>query len=428
MADYEQTKVEQSSSAGESSDEDDGGDEEVVGGEKKKKKKGLKEKIKEKLGGDEKKDEEKVVVEHTEAVAVSADDETAVVIETVEEQTVLVAPEEEKKGFLEKFKEKLPGGAPKKPTPEEVPAATAETEQEKKGLLGKIMEKLPGYHKAEEKKEGILCGQDDEIAATVHDYVLASIPDLLLQSFLHPIRIFLRSQSITLPLTYAAAAAALLHLPLNCALVFYLCLGIRGVAFASVCTNLNLLLLLVLYIYFSGVHRQTATLDFSIDCFKGWRSLLNLAILSAISVCLEWWWYEIMVLLCGFLLDPKSTVASMGILILIAGDQDKGYGLALPHRTPRHISVEAVLQVVLLLVQGAGCDQLEFSLLHRVKVVWGNRGGATGGFTALVDVPSGSTSATATVASAIREGPLLLSHQLISCGEDMAEATMTGGD
>ncbi|KAG6499097.1 protein DETOXIFICATION 49-like [Zingiber officinale] len=161
----------------------------------------------------------------------------------------------------------------------------------------------------------LLCGQDDEIAAAAHDYVLASIPDLLLQSFLHPIRIFLRSQSITLPLTYAAAAAALLHLPLNCALVFYLRLGIRGVAFASVCTNLNLLLLLVLYIYFSGVHRQTAALDFSIDCFKGWRSLLNLAIPSAISVCLEWWWYEIMVLLCGFLLDPKSTVASMGILI-----------------------------------------------------------------------------------------------------------------
>ncbi|XP_042460095.1 protein DETOXIFICATION 48-like [Zingiber officinale] len=278
---------------------------------------------------------------------------------------------------------------------------------------------------------GILCGQDDEIAATVHDYVLASIPDLLLQSFLHPIRIFLRSQSITLPLTYAAAAAALLHLPLNCALVFYLCLGIRGVAFASVCTNLNLLLLLVLYIYFSGVHRQTATLDFSIDCFKGWRSLLNLAILSAISVCLEWWWYEIMVLLCGFLLDPKSTVASMG---QGSGEPSgaengrEGGEVTDVEGTPRHISVEAVLQVVLLLVQGAGCDQLEFSLLHRVKVVWGNRGGATGGFTALVDVPSGSTSATATVASAIREGPLLLSHQLISCGEDMAEATMTGGD
>jgi len=33
------------------------------------------------------------------------------------------------------------------------------------------------------------------------------------------------------------------------------------------------------------------------------------------SVCLEWWWYEIMVLLCGVLADPKAAVAAMGILI-----------------------------------------------------------------------------------------------------------------
>lgn len=51
------------------------------------------------------------------------------------------------------------------------------------------------------------------------------------------------------------------------------------------------------------------------DCFKEWKSLLNLAIPSCISVCLEWWWYEIMILLCGLLLNPRATVASMGILI-----------------------------------------------------------------------------------------------------------------
>ncbi|KAJ6672009.1 PROTEIN DETOXIFICATION [Salix viminalis] len=51
------------------------------------------------------------------------------------------------------------------------------------------------------------------------------------------------------------------------------------------------------------------------ECFKEWKTLLNLAIPSCISVCLEWWWYEIMILLCGLLLNPRATVASMGILI-----------------------------------------------------------------------------------------------------------------
>ncbi|THU63749.1 hypothetical protein C4D60_Mb01t19100 [Musa balbisiana] len=102
------------------------------------------------------------------------------------------------------------------------------------------------------------------------------------------------SSIITLPFTYCAAAAALLHLPVNYVLVSVLRLGICGVALASVCTNLNLLFLLLVYIYSSGVHQHTGALNFTAECLGNWRSLLNLAIPSCIGVCLEWWWYEIM--------------------------------------------------------------------------------------------------------------------------------------
>ncbi|KAG1354587.1 protein DETOXIFICATION 49 [Cocos nucifera] len=161
----------------------------------------------------------------------------------------------------------------------------------------------------------LLCGQDAAISAAAQSYILFSLPDLFLQSFLHPLRIYLRSQSITLPLTYAAALAALLHIPINYFLVSVLRLGIPGVALASVWSNLNLLLLLVAYVYLSGIHKSTGGMIPSAESFRGWSSLLNLALPSCVSVCLEWWWYEIMILLCGLLLNPKSTVASMGILI-----------------------------------------------------------------------------------------------------------------
>ncbi|XP_072967609.1 protein DETOXIFICATION 49-like [Typha angustifolia] len=170
----------------------------------------------------------------------------------------------------------------------------------------------------------LVFGQDPYIVSAAHSYLIYSVPDLLLQSFLHPIRIYLRTQSITLPLTYAAAAALLLHLPINYLLVSVLGLGIRGVALASVFTNLNLVLTLMAHIYFSGVYElddDTMTNDnnnnnsSSGKISQGWDSLLNLAIPSCVSVCLEWWWYEIIILLCGLLADPKSTVASMGILI-----------------------------------------------------------------------------------------------------------------
>ncbi|KAI5670138.1 hypothetical protein M9H77_10502 [Catharanthus roseus] len=161
----------------------------------------------------------------------------------------------------------------------------------------------------------LLCfGQDESIATEAQSYLIYSIPDLFAQSVLHPLRIYLRSQSITLPLTFCAALSIFLHIPINYFLVVKLNLGIKGVALSGVFTNLNLVASLIVYVLVSGIYKKTWG-GLTSECFKGWKSLLNLAVPSCISVCLEWWWYEIMILLCGLLLNPKATVASMGILI-----------------------------------------------------------------------------------------------------------------
>nr|TKW11584.1 hypothetical protein SEVIR_6G241700v2 [Setaria viridis] len=167
----------------------------------------------------------------------------------------------------------------------------------------------------------VAAGQDPDIAAAAYDFILCSLPDLAVQSFLHPLRVYLRAQSVTLPLTYAAAAALALHVPINCLLVHSLRLGIRGVALGAVCANLNLLLFLAAYVYLSGLMHGNgdgdgkATTPAAEDGAVEWGCLLRLSVHSCMSVCLEWWWYEIMVLLCGFLADPKAAVAAMGILI-----------------------------------------------------------------------------------------------------------------
>ncbi|XP_020589776.1 protein DETOXIFICATION 49-like [Phalaenopsis equestris] len=159
----------------------------------------------------------------------------------------------------------------------------------------------------------LLAKQHPSLASAAHSFLIFSLPDLILQSFLHPIRIFLRSQSITLPLTTSAAFAAAFHFPINLLLVSYLNLGVPGVALSSLFTNSILLLFLILYLHFSGLLTSLPDKQDKEDC--GWRALISLAIPSCFSICLEWWWYEIMVLLCGYLLHPQSTVASMGVLI-----------------------------------------------------------------------------------------------------------------
>ncbi|KAG1366703.1 Protein DETOXIFICATION 48 [Cocos nucifera] len=158
------------------------------------------------------------------------------------------------------------------------------------------------------------CGQDEQISSTAHIFITFAIPDLVFLSLLHPLRIYLRSQNITMPVTYCSFVSVILHVPLNYLLVVRFGMGIAGVALAMVWTNLNLLLCLLLFVLVSGVHKESWVSP-SVDCLKGWSALLRLAIPTCASVCLEWWWYEFMIMLCGLLVNPKTTVASMGILI-----------------------------------------------------------------------------------------------------------------
>ncbi|OVA12484.1 Multi antimicrobial extrusion protein [Macleaya cordata] len=156
--------------------------------------------------------------------------------------------------------------------------------------------------------------QDPNITRLAHTFLIFSLPDLLTNSFIHPIRIYLRSQNITHPLTLASTAGAIFHVPMNLLLVSYFRLGVTGVAAASAASNLFVLLFLVSYVWFYDLHVPTWSAP-SRECLTGWKPLIRLAVPSCVSVCLEWWWYEIMIVLCGLLVNPKATVASMGILI-----------------------------------------------------------------------------------------------------------------
>ncbi|RRT62043.1 hypothetical protein B296_00043702 [Ensete ventricosum] len=158
------------------------------------------------------------------------------------------------------------------------------------------------------------CGQDEQISSTAQTFIAMAIPDLIFLSFLHPMRIYLRSQNITFPVTYCSFVSVVLHVPLNYILVVHWKMGVAGVALAMVWTDLNLFICLLLFILFSRVYKDSWVSPSS-DCLRGWSELLKLAIPTCVSVCLEWWWYELMIILCGLLVNPKATVASMGILI-----------------------------------------------------------------------------------------------------------------
>ncbi|CAD6215366.1 unnamed protein product [Miscanthus lutarioriparius] len=162
----------------------------------------------------------------------------------------------------------------------------------------------------------VALGQDPTISAHAASYAAFALPDLAAGAVLQPLRVYLRSQGITRPMAACSAIAVALHVPLNVGLVFGMGLGVRGVAAAQALTNTNMLLFLLAYIRWAracegtwkGFARPAAVAS-------GLPALASLAVPSCVGVCLEWWWYEVVTVLAGYLPNPAAAVGAAGVLI-----------------------------------------------------------------------------------------------------------------
>ncbi|KAM7507649.1 hypothetical protein LguiA_018102 [Lonicera macranthoides] len=158
----------------------------------------------------------------------------------------------------------------------------------------------------------LFMGQDREITAMAATYCIYSLPDLLTNTLLQPLRVYLRSQGVTKPMMWCSLVAVTFHVPLNYWMVVAKGMGVRGVAMASVVTNLHMMLLMMGYVY--GYGRRWEWTKWK-GVVEGVGPLMRLAVPSCMGICLEWWWYEIVTVLAGYLANPRLAVAATGILI-----------------------------------------------------------------------------------------------------------------
>ncbi|TYG78544.1 hypothetical protein ES288_D02G067500v1 [Gossypium darwinii] len=172
--------------------------------------------------------------------------------------------------------------------------------------------------------------QDPEITKVASLYCQFAIPDLIANSLLHPLRIYLRSKGTSWPLMWSAFVSTVFHLPITIGLTFGLRLGVPGIAISTFITNFNTLFFLLCCMFYT----RTTLVDpedsiqtplsppplpsLSSTALMGrkeWGVLLRLAIPSCIAVCLEWWWYEFMTILAGNLSEPRVALATSAIVI-----------------------------------------------------------------------------------------------------------------
>ncbi|KAK7315429.1 hypothetical protein VNO77_33976 [Canavalia gladiata] len=164
----------------------------------------------------------------------------------------------------------------------------------------------------------LFMGQDSAITEMASIYCFYSLPDLLTNTLLQPLRVFLRSQKVTKPMMYCSLVAVIFHVPLNYLLVVEMGLGVPGVAMASVLTNLNMVVLMAGYVCVwrkKEVVMRWCWSDGGGVVWFGLGQLMKLAVPSCFMICLEWWWYEIVTVMAGYLPSPTLAVAATGILI-----------------------------------------------------------------------------------------------------------------
>ncbi|KAF7008898.1 hypothetical protein CFC21_023547 [Triticum aestivum] len=158
----------------------------------------------------------------------------------------------------------------------------------------------------------LLFGQDPEIAMGAGSYIRWMIPALFVYGPLQCHVRFLQTQNIVLPVMASSGVTALSHVLVCWLLVYKLGLGNKGAALANAISYLANVSILALHIRLSPSCKSTWT-GVSREAFRGIVSFMKLAVPSALMVCLEWWSFELLVLLPGLLPNPKLEASVLSI-------------------------------------------------------------------------------------------------------------------
>ncbi|XP_077233581.1 protein DETOXIFICATION 33-like isoform X2 [Tasmannia lanceolata] len=156
-----------------------------------------------------------------------------------------------------------------------------------------------------------LLHQTDQMSEVAGRYCIWVIPQLFAYAVNFPIQKFFQSQSRVWVMAVISGAALAFHVLLNWVLVTKLGHGLAGAAIAG---NISWWVVIVAQIIYlvSGYFPQAWT-GFSFMAFQSLGAFVKLSLSSAIMLCLELWYYTIVILLVGLLKNPEIAVDAISI-------------------------------------------------------------------------------------------------------------------
>lgn len=158
----------------------------------------------------------------------------------------------------------------------------------------------------------LFLGESPEIASAAAVFVYGLIPQIFAYGVNFPIQKFLQAQSIVAPSAYISTATLGVHLLMSWAVIYKIGLGLLG---ASLVLSLSWWIIVIaqfVYIINSEKCRHSWS-GFSTEAFSGLWGFFKLSAASAVMLCLETWYFQILVLLAGLLDNPELTLDALSI-------------------------------------------------------------------------------------------------------------------
>ncbi|KAI4342917.1 hypothetical protein MLD38_027480 [Melastoma candidum] len=164
----------------------------------------------------------------------------------------------------------------------------------------------------------LLLGESESVASAAAIFVYGLIPQIYAYAVNFPIQKFLQSQSIVAPSAYISAGTLVIHFLLTWIVVYKLGWGLIG---ASLVLSLSWWIIVgaqFIYIVTTSRCRQTWT-GFKLEAFAGLWDFTKLSAGSAVMLCLETWYFQILLLITGLLPDPELSLDALSVLMSVNG-------------------------------------------------------------------------------------------------------------
>ncbi|XP_027359726.1 protein DETOXIFICATION 27 [Abrus precatorius] len=160
-------------------------------------------------------------------------------------------------------------------------------------------------------------GQPEELAELSGEVAMWLIPLHFAFAFQFPLNRFLQSQLKTLSIAWVSLLALLVHVFVSWLFVFKLQFGVIGTAATTNFSWWVLTLGLFGYSVWGGCpHTWTG---FSVEAFSGLWEFVKLSAASGVMLCLENWYYRILILMTGNLQNAEIAVDALSICMTING-------------------------------------------------------------------------------------------------------------